>query len=224
VLADPTAPRARHWAGRERNRNRWGASGRSSRDCGRTIVMVHESTKAERRAARERVSSYYDAELATLVEQVERAIARHRAGEIDVRDVDELIHRYSKAARNCGSSAGRGARAPISSSSLARSNSGPPKPIRSTGGRRRSGLAGTDKRHARRVSGGPLSAVGKRPRGARPPRRSRPRWSTNAARTKSGRFAGRSNKCTPRAWLSERFPAYAAYRAATPRRFVPWLY
>jgi hypothetical protein len=61
--------------------------------------VVHESTKAERRAARERVSSYYDAELATLVEQVERAIARHRAGEIDVRDVDEVIHRYSKAAR-----------------------------------------------------------------------------------------------------------------------------
>ena len=26
------------------------------------------------------------------------------------------------------------------------------------------------------------------------------------------------------AWLSERFPAYAAYRAGTPRRFVPWLY
>ena len=26
------------------------------------------------------------------------------------------------------------------------------------------------------------------------------------------------------AWLSERFPRYAAYRARTPRRFVPWLY
>ena len=26
------------------------------------------------------------------------------------------------------------------------------------------------------------------------------------------------------AWLIERFRAYAAYRAATPRRFVPWLY
>jgi len=25
-------------------------------------------------------------------------------------------------------------------------------------------------------------------------------------------------------WLSERFPEYAAYRARTPRRFVPWLY
>src|SRR5712691_7090920 len=26
------------------------------------------------------------------------------------------------------------------------------------------------------------------------------------------------------AWLIERFPEYAAYRARTPRRFVPWLY
>ena len=26
------------------------------------------------------------------------------------------------------------------------------------------------------------------------------------------------------AWLIERFPEYAAYRAGTPRRFVPWLY
>jgi protein-S-isoprenylcysteine O-methyltransferase Ste14 len=25
-------------------------------------------------------------------------------------------------------------------------------------------------------------------------------------------------------WLIERFPDYAAYRARTPRRFVPWLY
>ncbi len=65
----------------------------------RTIVVVHGSTKAERRATRERVSTYYEAELAKLVEQVERAIARYRAGEIDVHDVDEVIRRYSKAAR-----------------------------------------------------------------------------------------------------------------------------
>jgi protein-S-isoprenylcysteine O-methyltransferase Ste14 len=26
------------------------------------------------------------------------------------------------------------------------------------------------------------------------------------------------------AWLIERFPEYADYRARTPRRFVPWLY
>jgi len=61
--------------------------------------VVHGSTKAERRVARQRVSTYFDAELAKLVEQVEQAIARYRAGEIDVHDVDEVIRRYSKAAR-----------------------------------------------------------------------------------------------------------------------------
>ena len=25
------------------------------------------------------------------------------------------------------------------------------------------------------------------------------------------------------AWLSERYPDYAAYRRATPRRFIPWI-
>jgi hypothetical protein len=62
-------------------------------------VAVHEATKAERQAARERVSTYYEAELAKLVEHVESAIARYRAGEVDAHDVDEVIHRYSKAAR-----------------------------------------------------------------------------------------------------------------------------
>jgi hypothetical protein len=60
---------------------------------------VHEATKAERRAARERVAAYHEAELAKLVEHVEAAIGRYRAGEIDVHDVDDVIHHYSKAAR-----------------------------------------------------------------------------------------------------------------------------
>ncbi len=60
---------------------------------------MYDATKAERRAARERVSAYYEAELAKLVEHVEQAIAGYRAGELDVHNVDEVIHRYSKAAR-----------------------------------------------------------------------------------------------------------------------------
>jgi hypothetical protein len=60
---------------------------------------VHDATKAERRAARERVSAYYEAELAKLVDRVEDAVRRYRAGEIDVHDVDAVIHRYSKATR-----------------------------------------------------------------------------------------------------------------------------
>lgn len=60
---------------------------------------MHDATKAERRAARERVSAYYETELTKLIEHVEEAIARYRAGQIDVHDMDDLIHRYSKAAR-----------------------------------------------------------------------------------------------------------------------------
>jgi hypothetical protein len=60
---------------------------------------MHAATKAEQRAARERVSAYYEGELAKLVERVEDAVARYRAGEIDTHDVDDVIHRYSKAAR-----------------------------------------------------------------------------------------------------------------------------
>ena len=60
---------------------------------------MHAATKAERRAARERVSGYYEAELAKLVERVEQAVARYRAGEIDIHDVDDVLHRYSNAAR-----------------------------------------------------------------------------------------------------------------------------
>jgi hypothetical protein len=43
------------------------------------------------------VATYHQAELAGLVEYVAEAIERYRAGEIDVHDVDELIHRYHKA-------------------------------------------------------------------------------------------------------------------------------
>jgi hypothetical protein len=75
------------------------ADGFQSRDGRVRSSVVHGSTKAERRAARERVSNYYDAELAKLVEQVEQAIARYRVGEIDVHDVDEVIRRYARAAR-----------------------------------------------------------------------------------------------------------------------------
>jgi hypothetical protein len=60
---------------------------------------VDQPTKAERQAALERVSAYYESELAKLVERVEKAIARYRTGEIDVHDVDDVIHHYSKAAR-----------------------------------------------------------------------------------------------------------------------------
>jgi hypothetical protein len=60
---------------------------------------MHDATKAERRAARERVSAYYESELAKLIAHVDEALAHYHIGEIDVHDVDDVIHRYSKATR-----------------------------------------------------------------------------------------------------------------------------
>ena len=56
-------------------------------------------SKEKRRAARALVATYYEAELAALVEHVADAIERDGTGELDVHEVDEVIHRYTKAAR-----------------------------------------------------------------------------------------------------------------------------
>src|SRR6266852_4428575 len=54
-------------------------------------------SKERRRVARALVATYHEAELAGLVEHVAEAIERYHAGEFDVQDVDEVIHRYHKA-------------------------------------------------------------------------------------------------------------------------------
>ena len=56
------------------------------------------ATKAERRAAQERVSAYHQAQLAGLLSHIGAAIDGYRAGEIDAYAVDETIHRYHRAA------------------------------------------------------------------------------------------------------------------------------
>jgi hypothetical protein len=56
------------------------------------------ATNAERRAARERVSAYHQAQLAELLSHVGTAIDRYRAREIDAYAMDETIHRYHRAA------------------------------------------------------------------------------------------------------------------------------
>ena len=56
------------------------------------------ATNAERRAARERVSAYHQAQLAELLSHVGTAIDRYRTGEIDAYAVDETIHHYHRAA------------------------------------------------------------------------------------------------------------------------------
>ncbi len=61
-----------------------------------TVSIV--GTKAERRAARERVSAYHQSQLAELLSHVGAAIDRYRAGETDAYTVDETIHHYHRAA------------------------------------------------------------------------------------------------------------------------------
>jgi hypothetical protein len=54
-------------------------------------------TKAGRRAAQERVAAYYEQELTRLLERVAEALGHLEQGELDVYEVDDLIHRYKKA-------------------------------------------------------------------------------------------------------------------------------
>ena len=56
-------------------------------------------SNARRRVARTLVATYHEAELAGLVEHVAAAIERYRAGDLDVHGVDDVIHQYTKAAR-----------------------------------------------------------------------------------------------------------------------------
>jgi hypothetical protein len=63
--------------------------------------------KARRQAARETVATYHQEELRRLLEHVRAGFARLDTGEIDEFELDELIHRYKKAAAKlwsfCGS-------------------------------------------------------------------------------------------------------------------------
>jgi hypothetical protein len=56
------------------------------------------ATKAERHAARERVSAYHEPQLAGLLGHVGAELDRYRAGEIDAYGADETIHHYHRAA------------------------------------------------------------------------------------------------------------------------------
>ncbi len=54
--------------------------------------------KAKRRAAREVIGAYHREQLRTLLEHVRDGFAQLDAGEIDEFDLDDLIHRYKRAA------------------------------------------------------------------------------------------------------------------------------
>lgn len=58
------------------------------------------SSKSERRAAREDVAAYHEAQLSLLVTLVAEAIDRFRAGELDAFEVDQVFFQYSRAAKD----------------------------------------------------------------------------------------------------------------------------
>ena len=57
------------------------------------------SSKSERRAARETVAAYHEAQLTELVQRVGEPIDRFRAGEVDAFHTDQVIFQYSRAAK-----------------------------------------------------------------------------------------------------------------------------
>ena len=67
--------------------------------------------KADRRAARELVAAYHQAQLRVLLERVRTGFAQLDAGEIDEFDLDDLVHHYTRSAAKlwafCGSTGGR---------------------------------------------------------------------------------------------------------------------
>jgi hypothetical protein len=63
----------------------------------RRWVMAEQSTKAQRRADREAVGAYHEAEPARLLEHVRVGFARYGAGEIEAFELDELVHHYKRA-------------------------------------------------------------------------------------------------------------------------------
>lgn len=66
--------------------------------------------RTSRRAARERIGTYHEEQLKLLLDRVRDGFARMDAGEIDAFDLDDVIHRYQRSARElwkfCGSSGG----------------------------------------------------------------------------------------------------------------------
>ena len=70
--------------------------------------MSRDGERARRRAARKIIGEYHEEQLRALLEHVREGFARLDSGEIDVFELDDLIHHYKRSARElwkfCGSS------------------------------------------------------------------------------------------------------------------------
>lgn len=79
---------------------------------------------ARRREARALIAAYHEEQLGLLLERVKEGFVRLDAGEINVFELDELIHHYKRSAAElwkfCGSSGGGWVRAPADAGVLAR--------------------------------------------------------------------------------------------------------
>ena len=76
-----------------------------------TSAHTPADEKAKRRAARELIAAYHQQELRALLEHVRDGFVQLDAGEIDEFELDDLIHRYKRAATElwkfCGNSGGQ---------------------------------------------------------------------------------------------------------------------
>lgn len=62
-------------------------------------MSEEKPTKAERLADRALVATYHEARLADLLTHVREGFRRYEAGEIDAFELDDVIHQYTRAAR-----------------------------------------------------------------------------------------------------------------------------
>jgi hypothetical protein len=72
------------------------------------VAESQDGERAQRRAARRTIGAYHEEQLRLLLERVREGFARLDAGEIDAFELDELVHRYKRSARElwkfCGQS------------------------------------------------------------------------------------------------------------------------
>jgi hypothetical protein len=61
------------------------------------VASPERRSRQERRADREAVGAYHEAQLKLLLERVREGFARYDAGAIDTFELDELIHHYKRA-------------------------------------------------------------------------------------------------------------------------------
>jgi hypothetical protein len=61
------------------------------------VVTPQGHSRQQRRADREAVGAYHEAQLKLLLERVRDGFARYDEGAIDAFELDDLIHRYKRA-------------------------------------------------------------------------------------------------------------------------------